>query len=341
MRIGPVDLASRVLVIAEIGVNHDGSVERALDMVRAAADAGADAVKVQVFVAERLMHKSARFAEYQVGRTDASDPVAMLKQYELDDAALARIAAEATKRGLMTIATPFSPEDVPRVVAMGAAALKIASPDIVNALLLHHACETRLPMIVSTGAATAEEIDSAVRWLKPRCASLVVLHCISSYPTSADEANLRWIVDLSRFGVPVGYSDHTDQLFAGAMAVSAGARIVEKHLTYDTTAAGPDHSASFDGEQFEEYVGLIRIAERMLGSPGRVVLDCEKDVRVVSRQGLVLTRDVRAGETVTLEDLTTQRPGDGVSPELLAAHVGMKVRQDMPAGSMVGKAARG
>ncbi len=341
MKIGPVDLSQRVLVIAEIGVNHDGSVDRALELVRAAARAGADAVKVQVFVAERLMHPSARFADYQVGRTEASDPIAMLRQYELDDAALSRIVEEAAKRSLVTIATPFSPEDVPRVVAMGAAAIKIASPDLVNALLLQHACETRLPMIVSTGATTPDEIGGAVGWLTPRCASLALLHCVSSYPTPAEQANLRWIADLARFGLPVGYSDHSDQLIAGALAVSAGARIIEKHLTYDTAASGPDHSASFDAEQFEEYVALIRIAERMNGSKRRELLDCEKDVRVVSRQGLVLKRDVRAGETLAISDLTTQRPGDGVSPELLAAHVGMQVRQDMSAGLMIGRNSRG
>jgi N,N'-diacetyllegionaminate synthase len=334
MRIGPIDTDQHVLVIAEIGVNHDGSVERAIELVRHAKFAGADAVKLQVFEAERLMNRAARFAEYQVGRTDAQDPVAMLKQYELSDHSLTTIARAAAAAGLAMIATPFSPEDVPRVKAIGASAIKIASPDLVNMLLLQHACNAGLPMIVSTGAATADEIAASIAWLGARTSSLALLHCISSYPTPADAANLIWIQELARRGVVAGYSDHTDQHLAGAFAVAAGARIVEKHLTYDTAAVGPDHSASFEPREFGEYVAMIRLAERMLGTPGRRVLKCEEDVRVVSRQGLVAKRDI-TGRPVTLDDLTTQRPGPGVSQELLDAVIGRTPAVPIKAGQFI------
>ncbi len=334
MRIGPIDTDQRVLVIAEIGVNHDGSVDRACELVRHAKDAGADAVKLQVFAADRLMNRSARFAAYQVGRTEAQDPVEMLRQYELSDDALRAIATAAEAVGIMMIGTPFSPEDVPRVKSIGARAIKIASPDLVNMLLLQHACDTGLPLIVSTGAASASEIETSVAWLRSRSRELSLLHCISSYPTSVDDANLAWIEDLSRFGVVTGYSDHTDQLLAGAFAVSAGARIVEKHLTYDCTAVGPDHSASFEPREFGEYVAMIRLAERMCGMPGRRVLPCEEDVRTVSRQGLVMKRDVE-NRPIALEDLTTQRPGPGVSQALLDAIIGRTLRKRVAAGQFV------
>lgn len=334
MRIGPIDTDQRVLVIAEIGVNHDGSVDRAIDLVRHAKSAGADAVKLQVFKAERLMNRAARFAEYQVGRTDAQDPVAMLRQYELSDESLAKIAGEASALGIAMIATPFSPEDVSRVVSVGAAAIKIASPDLVNMLLLQHACDAGLPLIVSTGAATAAEIETSVDWLRSRTNQFALLHCISSYPTPADDANLIWINDLSRFGVVAGYSDHTDQLLAGAFAVAAGARIVEKHLTYDTEAVGPDHSASFEPREFGEYVAMIRLAERMRGTPGRRVLKCEEDVRSVSRQGLVAKRGI-VGRTIAIDDLTTQRPGPGVSQALLDAVVGRTPTRPIAAGQFI------
>lgn len=334
MKIGPIDTDQRVLVIAEIGVNHDGSADRAIELVRHAKDAGADAVKLQVFEAERLMNRSARFAEYQVGRTDAIDPVAMLKQYELSDDALSAIAQEARTVGVAMIATPFSPEDVPRVATIGAAAIKIASPDLVNMLLLQHACETGLPLIVSTGAATATETETSVAWLRSRTRDFALLHCISSYPTPADDANLVWIGDLTRFGVVAGYSDHTDQLLAGAFAVAAGARIVEKHLTYDTQATGPDHSASFEPREFGQYVAMIRLAERMRGTPGRRVLRCEEDVRSVSRQGLVAKRDI-VGRAIALDDLTTQRPGSGVSQALLDAVLGRKPSRTIAAGQFI------
>ncbi len=335
MKVGSHDLSQRVLVIAEIGVNHDGSVDRAIELVHAAKNAGADAIKLQIFVAERLMNRSARFAAYQVGRTDAADPVQMLKQYELDDPALKIIAKVATDLGLLTIATPFSPEDVSRVVSINAAAIKIASPDLVNCLLLDHACQSGLPMIVSTGAATSDEIESAVSWIKTRCDRVALLHCISSYPTPPQDANLLWINDLQRLGLPVGYSDHTDQILAGALAVAAGARIIEKHLTYDTTAKGPDHSASFDPTGFAEYVRFIRLAEQMRGMANRRVLDCERDVRKVSRQGLVVKNTVE-NRQIELSDLTTQRPGDGVSQALLDAVIGHHPKQRLAAGVFVG-----
>jgi sialic acid synthase SpsE len=189
-------------------------------------------------------------------------------------------------------------------------------------------------MILSTGAATIGEIDDAVESLRSRT-TLAILHCVSSYPTDAVDANLRWIGDLSRLGLPVGYSDHATEVTAGALAVAAGATIVEKHLTYDTTAAGPDHSASFDPAQFAEYVRLIRLAERMRGASGRRVLACERDVRAVSRQGLVVKRPIAAGQTISLDDLTTQRPGDGVGAAQLESIVGQTAAEAIPAGTML------
>lgn len=334
MRIGPIDIADRVLVIAEIGVNHDGSVERAIELVRAAAAVGADAVKLQVFVAERLMHSSSRFASYQVGRTNAPDPVAMLKQYELTDVELLQISQEATRCGLLTIATPFSPEDVARVVAMCAAGIKIASPDLVNMLLLDHAEQCQLPLMISTGASTLDEVKSTVAWLDAKRANYVLMHCVSSYPTPAELAHLSWIDQLHRHSTWVGYSDHTDSSIAGALAVAHGARVIEKHLTYDVNATGPDHSASFEPTVFATYVQHIRQAERMCGTGTRRVLECEADVRAVSRQGLVLKCDV-AGRAITRNDLTTQRPGPGVPESLLQQVIGAAPSQPLFAGHIM------
>ena len=321
-------------VIAEIGVNHDGSPQRAGELIQAARDAGADAVKFQVFTGAALMHRTARFAEYQKDRVAAADPAEMLRQYELTDSMLKALAKEAKRCKLDMIATPFSPQDVPRVGKF-AAAIKIASPDLVNRILLGQAVQTGLPLIVSTGAATVGEISSAAHWLNAQSVRFALLHCVSSYPVAEQDANLCWIGDLAAYEVPVGYSDHTTELSAGALAVMAGATIIEKHLTYDTAAAGPDHSASFSPKEFAEYVRLIRQADRMRGRSGRRVLACEKDVRTVSRQSLVLRRSVRQGEPITLDDLTTQRPGTGVSAELGESIAGMKAARDLVAGDML------
>lgn len=330
-RIGPNE---PTYVIAEIGVNHDGSAQRAAELIRHARSAGADAVKFQVFTAENLMHRSARFAEYQRDRVAAADPAEMLRQYELTDAEFASLAAEAKRCGLAMIATPFSPADVPRVAAF-AAAMKIASPDLINRLLLRKAIAAGLPMILSTGAASAEEIAASVTWLNTTACDFALLHCVSSYPVAAADANLRWIGDLAAFGRTVGYSDHTTEIVAGGIAVIAGACIIEKHLTYDTAAAGPDHSASFSPNQFAEYVRHIRLADTLCGTAGRRVLECEKDVRAVSRQSLVLARDVSKNRVIALDDLTTQRPGTGISAELSDEVAGRRATRDLLAGDML------
>lgn len=337
MKIGPRQIGRHapVFVIAEIGVNHDGSVDRAIELIHAARDAGADAVKLQVFAADRLMHRSARFAAYQQSRVDAADPAEMLRKYELDDTALDAIAVVAEEAGITLLATPFSPEDVSRVARISGA-IKIASPDLVNRVLLARAIATGLPLILSTGAASADEVGRSVEWLKSQKAVFALLHCVSSYPVEPADAQIDWIGWLAKFGVPVGYSDHTTDLITGALATAAGACVVEKHITYDTTAAGPDHSASFGPKQFVEYVRLIRLAEQMRGDGGpRRVLTCEADVRDVSRQSLVAVRDIAVGETIEPTMLTSQRPGTGISAERIAEVVGRHAARAVAAGEML------
>jgi sialic acid synthase SpsE len=332
-RIAPT---GRTLVIAEIGVNHDGSAPRALELVRRAHEAGADAVKLQIFRATQLLHGSARFAEYQQSRTDAADPVEMLLQYELPLEDIATIVASVRALGMIPLATPFSPEDVPVIDQLDLPAVKIASPDLVNLTLLRRAARTRRPMLLSTGASTIAEIAQAVQWMSDWQAPIALLHCISSYPVSDVDAQLSWIGELSsRFSLPVGYSAHSTDLDAGAFAVMAGACIVEKHLTYDRNATGPDHSASADPQQFARYVASIRRAERLRGSGSRHVLSCEQDVRTVSRQSLVLRRAIEAGQAISLDDLTVQRPGTGIPAAQEPRVIGRSARCALPAGTML------
>ena len=328
------------LVIAEIGVNHDGSVQRAKALAAAAARAGADAVKLQVFRGQTLMHASARFAQYQQAQVTAADPAEMLRQYELDDDQLAEVTRAIAAAGLVPLATPFSPTDVDRIAALGMPAMKIASPDLVNRLLLDRALRHRVPLLLSTGAASGEEVTSAAGWLYGRGASFALLHCVSSYPAPPEAAHLGWIGWLAGLSVaPVGYSDHTSHPLAGALAVAAGASIVEAHLTYDQRASGPDHAASFDERQFAEYVAAIRQADRLVGPTGpRAVLDVEADVRDVSRQSLVLTRDVPAGAALSPADLTCQRPGTGISARWFESAVGRRTRVALRAGAMLAAA---
>ncbi|MGA2439381.1 MAG: N-acetylneuraminate synthase family protein [Tepidisphaeraceae bacterium] len=328
--------AGKTMVIAEIGVNHDGSVDRALELVRVAADCGVDAVKVQVFSADRLLHASSALAEYQKRSLLDESPIDMLRRYEMDEGELGRIVGEIRRLNLLPLATPFSPEDVDAIESLDLPAIKIASPDVVNWPLLHRAARTGVPMLVSTGAANLNEISSSVAWLRGWGARFALLHCISSYPTPAESANLCWIAELAeRFGVPVGFSDHTTEVVAGALAVAAGAVILEKHLTYDCGAAGPDHAASLDPDDFADYVKLVRLAGRMRGTGGKRVLDIEREVRTVSRQSLVAARDLPAGHRIAEQDLKVQRPGTGIPASALPSIVGQRTSHAIKAGEML------
>jgi N,N'-diacetyllegionaminate synthase len=324
-------------VIAEIGVNHDGSVQRALELVRIAAICGADAVKVQVFRAAALLHPSCEMAAYQKVKTRDRSPIDMLRKYELSLDEIRKVVALTRELRMVPIATPFSPCDLETVEALRLPAVKIASPDLVNRPLLSAAAKLARPLFVSTGAASLDEVERTARWLGEWKAKFALLHCVSAYPTPREELNLCWIGELaSRFdGVPIGYSDHSTEPVAGALAAAAGAAVIEKHLTYSREAKGPDHSASADPQQFERYVRMVREADVLRGKPGKRVLDCEQDVRGVSRQSLVLRRDLKAGDVVHEHDLTVQRPGTGLSAALITSAVGRKAVRALAAGAML------
>lgn len=323
-------------VIAEIGVNHDGSPQKALELVRIAANCGADAVKLQLFRATILMHPTTSFAEYQKDRVKDGNPIDMLRKYELPADALRRIVQNIRDLKMVPLATPFSPPDIETAAQLRLPAVKIASPDLVNRPLLAAAHQYNKPMIVSTGASTLEEVDQSVGWLRAWRAPFALLHCVSGYPTPAAKANLCWISELTnRYNVPVGYSDHTTDVVTGALASAAGAYIVEKHLTYDRNAKGPDHAASVDPTQFGRYVRQIREADEMRGNPGKRVLEIEQDVRTVSRQSLVVKRALAVGEVLREQDITVQRPGTGMSASMIESAIGRRTKQAIPAGSIL------
>jgi len=330
-----IDTQPPTLVVAEIGVNHDGSLDRALELVQIAADCGADAVKLQIFSADALMHDSSQFAGYQAQRCEETSPIEMLRRYQLDRSALVKIVEAIQECQMRPIATPFSVDDVQIIRELKLAAIKIASPDLVNRVLLKAGADGGATMLVSTGAATIDEVHATVSFLKKLDARFALLHCVSAYPTPMEEAHLGWITELAKFGVPVGFSDHTTETLAGALAVTSGACVIEKHLTYDRRAAGPDHAASADAEQFAQYVRMIRFAEKIRGVGGKCVLPIERDVRNVSRQSLVLRRDLQPGESITESDVIVQRPGTGISAADFAAAMGRRARQPIKAGTLL------
>lgn len=335
-------------IIAELGVNHDGSVERALEMSDAAAEAGADAIKLQLFRAELLMSKASKLAAYQA-EAGERDPVAMLKRLELPPADMERIVARAHQRGLHAIVTPFSVELVDEAEGLGFDSYKTASPDIIHKPLLDRLIGTGKPFTVSTGAATIDEVSRAAGWLKPARDRVAFLQCVSSYPTRDEDASIGAMAALSRvWDGPIGYSDHTIGVDTGAVAAVHGATILEKHFTWSKGAAGPDHAASLEPAEFRAYATLARDESAMKAWMGRVplgtdprvgpaekrVLACEQDVRRLSRQSLVARRDLPAGHVLAAGDLTIKRPGTGIEPWRLNEVIGRRLRtaaeHDMP-----------
>jgi len=326
------------LIIAELGVNHDGSAARALEMVDAAADAGADAVKFQLFRAESLMSKASRLAKYQAGAGE-TDPLAMLRRLEMPIEQMRPAVERAQARGVLAIVTVFSVELVPDAEQLAWDMYKSASPDIINRPLLEAMFDTGKPLIVSTGAADEPEVTRAVSWLRARCGPdeelhrrLGILQCVSSYPTPIEQAALGGVHALRRaYAGPVGYSDHTAELDTGALAVMAGASILEKHFTYDRNAKGPDHAASLDAQGFARYVAITRRAFAARGPLVKAAQALEQDVRHVSRQSLVTTGDLKAGRVLGLGDVTIKRPGTGLPPFALAETIGRTLARDVAA----------
>jgi len=317
-------------VIAEIGVNHDGSVQRALELVDEAARAGADAAKLQMFSARMLLSRAARLAAYQRGAGE-SNPVSMLERLELSPGDFRTVIDRAHERGMHAIVTVFSLELVASARSMAWDAFKTASPDIVNKPLLETLSADGRPLIVSTGAATREEVSRATGWLGPR-EEVALMQCVSAYPTPEALASTGAIGDLEELtGLPVGYSDHTQSIETGARAVEHGAVLLEKHLTHNQDAIGPDHAASLEPQMMRRYIELARAAHRAgrRGSEPKRVLDIERDVREVSRQSLTATRPLRAGHVLQRSDLTLKRPGSGIPPCQLEQVIGAVLAVDV------------
>jgi sialic acid synthase SpsE len=333
IQIGPARIGAGepVYVVAEVGVNHDGQLDRARELIDAAVYAEADAVKFQTFSADRLVRRDAESTVYQRKAGQGISQYDMLERLALTDDAFEQLRHHAEDSGIEFLATPFSVQDVDLLVRLQARAIKLASPDIVNVPLLERIASSGLPIIASTGAATLEEVEAAVDYLRShRSGPFALLHCVSSYPTFEYEANLAAIGTLaSRFGCVVGFSDHTESLTIGALATAAGAGVIEKHLTLDSGLAGPDHGFSLEPDQMAAYVREIRRAEMVLGQGVVAPTESQMEVRRLARGSIVAARPIRAGQMLTRELLTIKRPADGIEPNRLGDLIGRQARIDI------------
>lgn len=324
--------------IAEAGVNHDGDIEKALRLVDAAADAAADAVKFQTFRADSLAAADAPKAAYQKERDgEVTSQREMLRRLELSEDGFARIAARCAERGIRFLSTPFDAESADLLVRLGVGMLKLPSGELTNHPLLAHAARTGRPLLVSTGMSDLAEVDAAVAAVRAAgCRDLALLHCVSQYPAPAAAANLKAMGTMrARYGVPVGYSDHTEGTAVAVAAAALGAEVLEKHFTLDRGAPGPDHAMSLEPRELKDLVRAVRAARAALGDGEKRPQPCELELRTVARRGLVYARPLKAGAVLAEADLAAKRPAVGLQPSELPHVVGRRLREDRPADAPV------
>lgn len=310
-----------VLIIAEAGVNHDGDLDQARALVRAAAAAGADMVKFQTFSANKIAAVHAPKAAYQEAATDAGESQRdMIARLELSRADHDALVTECASAGIRFFSTGFDNESLDMLVdEIGIDRIKVPSGEITNLPLLRHIAAKRLPIILSTGMATLGEIEAAIDVIEAggiARVDITVLHCNTEYPTPASDVNLKAMNAIGiALGVAVGYSDHTLGTEISVAATALGATVIEKHFTLDRTLPGPDHGASLEPDELAAMVRAIRNVEAALAGDGiKRPSASERGNRAIARRSIVAARDIAAGEIMTHENLTAKRPGTGLSP---------------------------
>lgn len=323
----------RTFVIAEAGVNHNGDLALARALVDAAVAAGADAVKFQTFVVDRLVSRGAATAEYQRRALGGElSQYEMLARLELSPADHETLAAHCAARGIEFMSTPFDPESARFLQRLGVRRLKISSGDVTNLPMLEVVGVLGLPVILSTGMADLEEVREAVATLRRAGqADLVLLHCVSNYPAEPAHTNLRAMDTLAQaFGTPVGLSDHSLGTAVAIAAVARGAVCIEKHFTLDRALPGPDHQASLLPGELSELVAALRQVESALGDGVKRPVPSELPVRAVARKSLLAARDVPTGSTLGADDVIILRPGTGLPPGALPRVLGRRAARPIP-----------
>lgn len=315
-------------IIAEAGVNHNGSLDMALKLVDVALASGADAVKFQKRDLKSL-YPAALLDNPNSAEWAFQYMLPILKQTELTNEDFRKIKAYADERGIRFMCTPWDKESLLFLEDLGLDVYKVASADLINLPLLEKFAETGKPMILSTGMCTLHEIERTVEFLKQRNASFALLHCVSTYPAPFENINLRFLETLKQFGVPVGYSSHERGIAIPVLALGLGACIIEKHITLDRTLPGPDHPSSLEPAGIQKLVRDIRNAEESLGVNEKTLSAMEMLNRHVLRKSLVAARSLPAGTVVTKEMVFVKGPGKGLSPQRIDELVGAKLERDV------------
>jgi N,N'-diacetyllegionaminate synthase len=322
------------LVIAEAGVNHNGDLGRAREMVAAAAEAGADIVKFQAFCAEELVTRDAKTAAYQAANAGLQDQVSLLSELELSRDEFEILADDCKRHRIGFLVTAFDIDMVEALIRMGMDRIKVASGELTNTPALERFAAFRLPVLLSTGMATMDEVGGAVATLKEAGAkSITLLHCTSLYPAPPEALNLRSMTTMAkRFNLPVGYSDHSLGDHAAVAAVALGATVIEKHVTLDRTLPGPDHKASIEPDELVTMIRKLRDTAAMLGDGEKKPAPGEIETAALVRRSWHAARDIPVGTVLVASDLVLKRPASGLAPNACPAgrRLDVPLRADEP-----------
>jgi N-acetylneuraminate synthase len=309
----------KTLIIAEAGVNHNGDMALAKKLIAAAAEAGADLVKFQTFIASKIISKSAPKAEYQKGRTDPGESQQeMVRKLELSKENHFELIDECRRKGIGFFSTAFDLDSIDLLEEFDSEYVKVPSGELTNLPYLRYLTRNIKPVLLSTGMANLGEIEAAIDAIErggtPR-EKITVLHCTTEYPTPMEDVNLRAMVNIGNaLGVKVGYSDHTPGIEIPIAAVALGATVIEKHFTLDRGMSGPDHRASLEPDELKAMVAGIRNIERAMGDGIKRPSPSELKNKPIARKSLVAARNIKAGELFSSDNLTAKRPGTGISP---------------------------
>jgi len=334
------NISKPTLVIAEAGVNHNGSIELAFELIDAASEAGADVVKFQTFKAENLVTQSATKADYQIGTTDVQETqFEMIKKLELSYDIHLKLISRCKEKGIRFSSTGFDASSVDVLIELGVDFLKVPSGEITNLPYLRHAGTKGLPIILSTGMCTMKEVKRALEIIKQAGtgkADITVLHCNTAYPTPMEDVNLRAMLSMEKeLGVKVGYSDHTLGIEVSVAAVALGAIVIEKHFTLDRKMDGPDHGASLEPCELKQMVDSIRNIEKAMGDGHKLPSNSEQKNISVARKSVVASRNIKVGEKFTEDNLAVKRPGTGVSPLRWDELLGLEANKDFQADELI------
>lgn len=330
MEIKAGNISNNCFIIAEAGVNHNGSVKLAKKLVGAAKEAGADAVKFQTFKTKNLVTKNARKAEYQIKNSGEESQYEMIKRLELSPDEFWEIAKYAEDKGIIFLSSPFDAESVDLLDEIDIPAFKIASGEITNFPLLKHIAGKQKPVILSTGMSTMGEVEEAINLIEKYNDDIILMHCLTNYPAKKEDANLNVIKTLEyTFKRPVGFSDHTSGVEMSVAAVALGSCIIEKHFTIDKNLPGPDHKASLEPHELSEMVKAIRNIEKGLGNGIKKPTNDEIKIKKLVRKSIVAKEGIPKGSILTDEMLDIKRPGTGIEPKYLDKLIGKELIEDV------------